>query len=36
MNRRIRNIIGDFYLVIMLLFLYLPIFTMIVLSFNEK
>ena len=36
MNRRIRNIIGDFYLVIMLLFLYLPIFTMIVLSFNES
>lgn len=36
MSKRIRTIIGDFYLVIMLLFLYLPIFTMIVLSFNES
>ncbi len=33
---KLRRVLGDFYLVIMLLFLYLPIATMIVLSFNES
>ncbi len=33
---RLREILGNFYLVLMLLFLYIPILTMIVLSFNES
>lgn len=33
---KVRAVLGNFYLVIMLLFLYIPIVTMVVLSFNES
>ena len=35
-KERFRKFISDFYLVIILIFLYAPIFTMMVLSFNQS